>query len=81
MVQWLRIHASTAGGIGLIPGWVTRFPKLSCATKKEKIPLYIEYLFLQKNLKSSKRVMALLHLRPSRKNSQSLAGMEERKSS
>ena len=21
MVKWLRLHASTAGGVGLIPGW------------------------------------------------------------
>ena len=25
-VQWLRHHASTAGGMGLIPGWGTRIP-------------------------------------------------------
>ena len=23
MVQWLRLHPSTAGGAGLIPGWGT----------------------------------------------------------
>ena len=24
MVQWLRLHTSTAGGTGLIPGWGTK---------------------------------------------------------
>ena len=75
MVQWLRIHTSTAGGIGLIPGWVTRFPKLSCATKKEKNTTIYKVSLAAKNLKSSRRVVALLQLRPSRKNLQSLAGM------
>ena len=26
MVQWLRLSASTAGGMGSIPGWRTKFP-------------------------------------------------------
>ena len=26
MVQWLRLHASTAGGMGLIPGQGTKMP-------------------------------------------------------
>ena len=25
-VQWLRLHASTAGGAGSIPGWGTKIP-------------------------------------------------------
>ena len=27
VVQWLRLHASTAGGMGLIPGWETKIPR------------------------------------------------------
>ena len=26
VVQWLRCHTSTAGGMGLIPGWGTKIP-------------------------------------------------------
>ena len=26
MVQWLRLHAPNAGGMGLIPGWGTKIP-------------------------------------------------------
>ena len=27
VVQWLGLHASTAGGPGLIPGWGTKIPR------------------------------------------------------
>ena len=27
VVQWLRLHASTAGGMGSIPGWGTKIPQ------------------------------------------------------
>ena len=27
VVQWLRLHASTAGGMRLIPGWETKIPR------------------------------------------------------
>ena len=27
VVQWLRLHASNAGGAGLIPGWETKIPR------------------------------------------------------
>ena len=36
MVQWLEVHDSTAGGLGLIPGRELRFCKL-CGTAKKKI--------------------------------------------
>ena len=26
VVQWLRLHASSARGMGLIPGWGTKIP-------------------------------------------------------
>ena len=26
VVQWLRLHASSAGGAGSIPGWGTKIP-------------------------------------------------------
>ena len=35
-VQWLRLHASTAGGLGSIPGWVTKIPHAHGAAKKKK---------------------------------------------
>ena len=34
MVQWLRLHASTAGGTGSIPGWERSC--LPCGTAKKK---------------------------------------------
>ena len=37
MVQWLRLHASTAEGTGLIPGQGTKILySLSCGQKKKK---------------------------------------------
>ena len=36
-VQWLRLHASTAGGTGLIPGQGTKIPHATrCGKKKKK---------------------------------------------
>ena len=38
-LQWLRLHAPNAGGMGLIPGWGTKVPHASqrwCGQKKEK---------------------------------------------
>ena len=35
-VQWLRLHASTAGGVGLIPGWGTKIPHAMWRKKKKK---------------------------------------------
>ena len=40
VVQWLRLHASTAGGAVLIPGWGTQIlaccPRLGQKTEKKK---------------------------------------------
>ena len=37
MVQWLRLHTSTAGGAGSIPGWETKIPNaVQCGQKKKK---------------------------------------------
>ena len=37
-VQWLRLHASTAGGVGSIPGWETKIPHAArCRQKKKKV--------------------------------------------
>ena len=44
--QWLRLHASTAGGVGSIPGWGTKIPHVmqhgQNKTKKNynEIPLH-----------------------------------------
>ena len=37
VVQWLRLHASTAGGAGLSPGQGTKVPQASGAAKKKTI--------------------------------------------
>ena len=37
-VQWLGLHASTAGGTGLIPGWRTKI--LNAMAKSYKIELW-----------------------------------------
>ena len=38
-VQWLRLHASTAGGVGLISGQGTKIPKvLRHGQNKQKTP-------------------------------------------
>ena len=40
-VQWLRLHASTAGGTGSIPGWGTKIPQaVQCRQKKKKSQFY-----------------------------------------
>ena len=37
MVQWLRLSASTAGGMGSIPGWGTKILQASgCGQKSTK---------------------------------------------
>ena len=37
-VQWLRLHASTAGGAGWIPGQGTKIPHAAwCSQKKKKV--------------------------------------------
>ena len=35
-VQWLRLHASTAGGMGSIPGWGTKIPHATWYGAKKK---------------------------------------------
>ena len=36
-VQWLRLHAPNAQGIGSIPGWGTKIPHaVLCGQKKKK---------------------------------------------
>ena len=40
MVQWLRLHTSTAGGTGSIPGWGTKIPHAErCSQNKIKFTL------------------------------------------
>ena len=36
VVQWLGLHASTAGGMRLIPGRGTKMPHAASAAKKKK---------------------------------------------
>ena len=35
-VQWLGLHASTAGGMGSIPGWETKIPHAKQGSQKKK---------------------------------------------
>ena len=36
VVQWLRLHASTAWGMGSILDWGTNIPHALCPTKKKE---------------------------------------------
>ena len=37
MVQWLRLHASIAGGVSSVPGWGTKIlHAMQCGQKKTK---------------------------------------------
>ena len=37
VVQWLGLHAFTAEGVGLIPGWGTKIPQAAwCGQRKKK---------------------------------------------
>ena len=43
-VQWLRLHAPTAGGMGSIPGWGTKVPhaiQLGHSKKKDKNKIFV----------------------------------------
>ena len=37
MVQWLRFHASNAGGVGLVLGWGTKIPHAVGMHKKNNV--------------------------------------------
>ena len=39
MVQWLGLHAFTAGGMGSIFGWGTRIPDATWSGRREKTSL------------------------------------------
>ena len=46
MVQWLRLWASSAGGVGLIPGQGTKIPHALCALQnKQTKALYSFFIF------------------------------------
>ena len=43
MVQWLGLHASSAEGSGLVPGWGTKIPTcLGAPPKKKKV--FLNYI-------------------------------------
>ena len=50
MVQWLRLHASSAGGAGQIPGWGTEIPQDPQRGKKKTKPQNDTELFLSPHL-------------------------------
>ena len=43
-VQWLRLQASTAGGVGSIPDWGTKIPRAPQHGKKKKKQKKIYYI-------------------------------------
>ena len=46
VVQWLRLHASSAGGVGSIPVWETKIPHATWHGQKKKknvILLHVKY--------------------------------------
>ena len=46
MVQWLRLCASTVGGMGLIPGWGTKIPRaVQRGQKKSKLSIFFFFFF------------------------------------
>ena len=46
-VQWLRLQASTAGGVGSIPDWGTKIPRApQHGKKKKKNLLYQKYFHI-----------------------------------
>ena len=56
VVQWLRLHAATAGGMSSIPGLGTKIPRATChSTKKKKkkaITLQYNHIILSVSLMS-----------------------------
>ena len=40
VVQWLRLHAPNAGGLGSVPGWGTKIPYAACLGRKKKKIVY-----------------------------------------
>ena len=41
MVQWLRLYASTAGGVGLVPGQGTKIPYAMQLSQKKKKKVFL----------------------------------------
>ena len=48
-VQWLRLHASTAGGTGLIPGQGTKIPQTTECGQKKNWHVCITFAIKKKN--------------------------------
>ena len=65
LVQWLGLHASTAGGMGSIPGWGTKVP---CAVWHGQKIFKNKKIKKKKNkfspLKKKKKEMHLVYLLP-----------------
>ena len=47
VVQWLRLCASSAGGMGSIPGWGTRVPTGSVAQLRKKEKNNVVFFFFK----------------------------------
>ena len=37
VIQWLRLHASTAGGMASVPGWRTKIPHVTWGSQKKSM--------------------------------------------
>ena len=64
MVQWLRLHASNVGGVGLISGWENKIPhagmhcqKIKNLKIKKRQEMFFKKLFLLKHLGQKKNVL------------------------
>ena len=36
VIQWLRLHTPTSGGMGVIPGWGAKIPHVAKKLEKKK---------------------------------------------
>ena len=65
MVQWLRPHASNAGGTGSIRGWGTKIPHAmrpkNKERKKKEIPRVLGALHQEPGRKTKFLIMSLNH--------------------
>ena len=47
MVQWLRLHASNAGGTGLIPGLGTKISRAACQEQVSRMSSHALLMVMQ----------------------------------
>ena len=62
VVQWLRLHVSTVGGSGSIPGWGTKIPHVTPHGQK-KIVKYAFLYFLEERLLFLRKLVSVMKKR------------------